>query len=119
VTDAVERLEHSLGVRGELSTAEDWGALLAQWATSNGLQAIVTAYAPVGPVAELLLDASQHLESNGVRLVQLRRPYDTLAWPYAKRGYFKFRQRIPALLEQLGIRNSQADNARDALQVAS
>jgi deoxyribodipyrimidine photo-lyase len=79
----------------------------------------VTAYAPVGPVAELLLDASQHLESNGVRLVQLRRPYDTLAWPHAKRGYFKFRQRIPALLEQLGIRNSQADYARDALQVAS
>jgi deoxyribodipyrimidine photo-lyase len=119
VTNAVERLQEEFHVAGELSTAEDWGALLVQWATRNQLQMIVTAYAPAGPVAEVLLDASRQLESNGVRLVQLRRPYDTLAWPHARRGYFKFRQQIPALLEQLGIGHSQAGSARDALQEAS
>lgn len=119
VTDAVERLQRTLEVKGELSTAEQWGDLLVDWAEQNQLQAIATAYAPVGPVAELLLEASRQLDSKGIRLVQLRRPYDTLCWPHAKRGYFKFKQQIPALLEQLPIDEGQSAGASGALRVAS
>ena len=119
VTDAVERLQDRLDVTAELSTAENWGDLLVDWAKQNQLQAIATAYAPVGPVAELLLDASRQLDSDGIRLVQLRRPYDTVCWPHAKRGYFKLKQQIPELLERLGIGAGQSASASDALRVAS
>jgi deoxyribodipyrimidine photo-lyase len=115
VADGVERLTASFDVSGEFSTDEDWGSLLVQWATKHRLQTVATAYAPVGPVAELLVDASQQLKRNGIGLVQLRRPYDNLSWPHAKRGYFKFRQQIPTLLEQFGIRDRQAEITRAAV----
>ena len=119
VSDAVQRLQDTLGVAGELSTSEDWGNLLVEWATQHELQTIVTAYAPVGPAAELLHGASRQLERSGIRLVKLRRRYDSLSWPHAKRGFFKFKQHIPALLEQLGITARHDGTARDALRAAS
>lgn len=101
VADAVARVASALGVGGELSTADDWGNLLVDWARKHQLRAIATAYAPVGPVGDLLALVSDQLESNGIRLLQLRRTYDNVTWPHAQRGYFKLRKQIPALLEQL------------------
>ncbi len=103
VTDAVDRVTRSLGVSGELSTSDDWGTLLVEWATKNHLNTIATAYAPVGPVAEALANAGKQLERYGINLLQLRRPYDSLTWPHAQRGYFKLKEQIPALLERLEI----------------
>jgi deoxyribodipyrimidine photo-lyase len=72
----------------------------------------VTAYAAVGPVAERLASARQALAKNGIRLVQLRRAYDTCTWPHATKGYFKLKSRIPGVLEQLGITGKQQDAKR-------
>lgn len=101
VADAVDRVTRSLSVSGELSAAIDWGTLLVEWATRNNLNTIATAYAPVGPVAEMLAAASEQLDHHGIRLLQLRRPYDSLTWPHATRGFFKLKEQIPLLLEQL------------------
>ncbi len=101
VVDAVDRVTRSLAVSGEVTASDDWGSLLVEWATKNRIETIATAYAPVGPVAELLALAGDLLERNGIRLVQLRRAYDNVSWPHAGRGYFKLRKKIPALLEQL------------------
>lgn len=103
VADAVDRTTSSLGVSGELSTSAEWGALLAEWATRNRLTAVATAYAPVGPVAELLNNADRELDRHGIRLLQLRRPYDSMTWPHAQRGYFKLKEQIPAFLKRLEI----------------
>ena len=110
VADAVARVTRALGVSGQVSASDDWGSLLVEWATRNQVNVIATAYVPVGPVAELLALASGQLERNGIRLVQLRRTYDSVTWPHARRGYFKLKKQIPALLEQLGI----SDGARAA-----
>ena len=61
---------------------------------------IVTAYAPVGPVAEVLADLAAHPEAPAV--IRLRRPYDDAAWPLATKGFFPFKKHIPTLLAQLG-----------------
>ncbi|MEM7278720.1 MAG: FAD-binding domain-containing protein [Pseudomonadota bacterium] len=106
LADAVERLAGSLDIRGELSTSDDWGSLLVEWATNNRLDTIATAYAPVGPVAEMLTTAGVQLERYGIRLLQLRRPYDSMTWPHAQRGYFKLKNKIPELLERLQISHS-------------
>ncbi|RZV35701.1 MAG: DNA photolyase [Chromatiales bacterium] len=101
VVDTVDRVTRTLAVSGEVTASDDWGSLLVEWASKNRIETIVTAYAPVGPVAELLALAGDPLERNGIRLVQLRRVYDNVNWPHAGRGYFKLRKQIPALLEQL------------------
>lgn len=111
VADAVQRSTRSFAVNGELSDSDDWPNLLAEWATQHQLNAIVTAYAPVGPVAELLAQAGGKLDRFGIKLLQIRRQYDSMSWPYAQRGYFKLRQQIPAILDRLAI-SGVSDNAR-------
>ena len=103
VADAVERTTNSLGVSGEVSTSDDWETLLVDWATENRLTTIVTTYTPVGPVAELLAGVGQELERRGITVVQLRRQYDSVTWPHARRGYYKLKKQIPSLLERLDL----------------
>ena len=105
VADAVKRTSQAYGVNGSLRDAEDWGGMLIDWATQHHLTSIVTPYAPIGPVAERLAAARGLLERYGVRLLQLRRPYDSAVWPHAGKGYFKLRQQIPVILDRLELHN--------------
>ncbi|WP_300533546.1 FAD-binding domain-containing protein [uncultured Mameliella sp.] len=79
---------------GPTRTAKSAGDIAAM-ARDLGAEQIVTAYAPTGPVAEILQ------ELDGV--VQMLRPYDARAWPHATAGYFKFRKKIPTLLAALDL----------------
>ncbi len=103
VTDAVQRAASAFGVNGTVSGSGDWPTLLVEWAQEHELSAIVTAYAPVGPTADLLTGASDTLERHGIRLLQIRRAYDDIAWPHAQRGFFKLKNKIPAILDQLAL----------------
>ena len=109
VADAVDRAASAFGASGRISDCDDWVELLVDWATTNHLDTIATAYAPVGPVAELLAGTREQLERYGIRLVQLRRPYDSVTWPHARRGYFKLKEQIPALLERLEIADGREE----------
>jgi len=74
------------------------------WLRELNLTAIVTPYAPVGPVRDRLDRLANQLASEGITTTRLLRPWDAHAWPHASRGFFPFRERIPALLreEQIG-----------------
>jgi deoxyribodipyrimidine photo-lyase len=67
------------------------------WAKEHALEQIVTPYAPVGPEAAAL----DRLAAAGIRLVRLRRAYDSEAWPHATHGFFRFKEKIPSLVAQL------------------
>ncbi len=103
VADATERAARHFGIPAQSASSEDWANALLAWADSNDLDAIVTAYAPVGPAAERLALARETLASEGVKLVQLRRNYDDCVWPHATRGYFKLKSRISDVLRQLEL----------------
>ena len=75
----------------------DAGAILG-WARRLGVDEIVTAYAPIGSSAALLDALQPELEENGVRLVRLQRRFDARVWPHAQAGFFKLREKIPALI---------------------
>ena len=107
VADGVVRAARHFGLPAQSARSDSWDDALLAWARSNGLDTVVTAYAAVGPVAERLASARQALAKNGIRLVQLRRAYDTCTWPHATKGYFKLKSRIPGVLEQLGITGEQ------------
>ncbi|QWS33246.1 hypothetical protein [Curtobacterium aetherium] len=70
-------------------------------AESEGLDTVLVPYAPVGPVHERLGALRSALAAEGVTLVTVRRRWDGAAWPYASRGFFPFRERIPALVREL------------------
>lgn len=65
---------------------------ITAWAKANDIEQIVTSYLPTGPTQDAL---------NAVPLVQVIRPYDAAAWPHATHGFFRFKEKIPALLGQI------------------
>jgi deoxyribodipyrimidine photo-lyase len=89
VQEAAGRWAARLGpVTPEISTVQ----ALEDWAREIQAEQIVTAYAPVGPVADVLNRVKT------VPVIRALRPYDERAWPHATAGFFKFKDKIPGLL---------------------
>jgi deoxyribodipyrimidine photo-lyase len=89
---------------GKTTTAAlDADAVIAA-AQAAKASVIVTAYAPVGPVADALSAIEPALSAAGLSLVRARRDWDSAFWPQATKGFFPFKERIPALLGEMGMR---------------
>lgn len=76
---------------------------LADTARALGVDQIVTPYAPVGPVADVLDEIAAAIAPEGIRLVQVRRDWDNHLWPHATKGFFPFKEQLPSALRDLGI----------------
>ncbi len=74
-----------------------------RWLEGQGIEQVVTAYAPVGPAADALAGLRRELKAKGVELVQVRRAWDTAFWPHASKGFFQLREKIRPLLLELRI----------------
>ena len=89
MNDATNRWSNRLGTLAHgLATAAE----IADWATHNQAEQIVTSYAPVGAVADLLRD------EGAPKVIQPLRDFDQRAWPHATAGFFKFKKNIPELV---------------------
>lgn len=102
VCDAVARAAAHFGVSGDTLDAFDAGQLAAA-SQAAGARQIITAYAPVGPVADALALLALSLAREGIMLCQVRRHWDEQLWPHAKRGFFAFKAQIPGHLEADGL----------------
>ena len=71
---------------------------LRQWAQHHDLSTVVAPYAPVGPARTALDLAATGLAADGIKLIQVRRSWDTAAWPAARRGFFAFRETAASLI---------------------
>ena len=67
------------------------------------MRQIMTAYAPVGPVADALARLGPQLAQHGIALCQVRRRWDEALWPHAKRGFFAFDAQIADHLRADGL----------------
>lgn len=67
---------------------------LVAWARSTRAHQVVTPFAPVGPMADLLHRLDARLSAEKIRLVCAMRPYDARLWPHATHGFFRFREAI-------------------------
>lgn len=79
----------------------DWAAPLIAACEEYGVKNIVTAYMPVGPTAQALAKAQHELKRAGITVSQRIRPWDSFTWPFANRGFFKVKKKIPKILEDL------------------
>ncbi|WP_170464922.1 FAD-binding domain-containing protein [Ruegeria arenilitoris] len=97
-------LEKALADWGQTPiTSNNWTQPLVEAAARSGIRRIVTAYTPIGPARSQLDAAEPTLMSEGIELVRVRRAYDSLVWPHAKRGFFGLKKQIPNLLRNLGL----------------
>jgi deoxyribodipyrimidine photo-lyase len=62
----------------------------------------VTAYPPVGPVADRLAALAPGLAAAGVPLVRRIGAWDRAFWPFAQKGFFALKAEIPPVLADLG-----------------
>jgi len=107
--DALGRAPHGdASAIFEAADLEASARALAERAHDAGVHLAIAPFAPVGPVCDALGALREPLHARGVRLVQLGRRYDAVAWPYATRGFFALRGRIPAILRELGVVASHA-----------
>jgi len=85
------------------------------WAKGAGVKAVATAWAPVGPVAPQLDRLGATLRAEGMGLVRLRRDWDKAIWPHATQGFFRLKEKIPILLQELGLSDGAQRRCRRAL----
>ena len=72
---------------------------ISGWYHENKIEQMVVAYAATGPNASLI----KILIDQGLNVVQISKDYDEAAWPYATHGFFRFKEKIPALIKELGL----------------
>ncbi len=118
VKDAVHRSARELSTPSALIEADYSCDDVVDWALASNVRTLVTPYAPVGPVADFLDLAARQLASQGIRLLRIRRNYDSTCWPYASHGYFRLKKAIPRILRELGLEpvDTQADVRMNSIE---
>lgn len=75
-----------------------WSDDIIRACARHQTKTVVTGYAPVGPVATALENARSDLTAAGIRVLSVRRDFDTVAWPHATKGFFAMKKTIPKIL---------------------
>ena len=109
--DTLIRAQAHFGRKAELLPALD-GDAIAEWAERLGAKLVVTPCAPVGPVEEQLADAGDWLGMRRLKLLPLRRAYDSAVWPHATRGFFDMRDRIAGVIDTLDLQAGRPAQGR-------
>ena len=68
------------------------------WLEKTGQRRLVVPATSIGPASTAVDALTKALTKEGVEVVRPRRRWDTAAWPHASRGFFAFKEQIPALL---------------------
>jgi deoxyribodipyrimidine photo-lyase len=98
MSDCKERTRQKFGCPVcDVTSAND----VVVWAKTLGVTQIVTGYAPTGLVAWQLNDISKSLAQENIELVQIVRDWDLRAWPHARGGFFKLKEKLPMLIREL------------------
>lgn len=101
--DAAKRASAVFGCSSSFADQLDANQIIGAARAANASH-IITPYAPVGPVADALDGLAPALASVGLPLIRLRREWDSVFWPYATKGFFPFKEKIPTLLAQQSLR---------------
>ena len=95
IEDVSIRYKDKIGAVKLVTTASQ----IENWYHENKIEQIVVAYAAIGPNASFI----KNLKKRGLNVVQISKKYDQIAWPNATHGFFRFKEKIPALISELGL----------------
>jgi deoxyribodipyrimidine photo-lyase len=95
IEDVSTRYKDKIGLVNFISNPDE----IVSWYLENKIEQIVVAYAATGPNASLI----KKLIDQGLNVIQISKNYDQSAWPHATHGFFRFKEKIPALISELGL----------------
>jgi len=98
--DGLARARERFGVAAELSPDP---ADAARRAAAAGFRQLVVMRPAAGPLRDLVDAARPHIDAAGVTLVERVRLWDRAFHPHAAKGFFKLKEKIPAVLSELGL----------------
>ena len=99
LSNALREFEQS----GRIETPATIEAAIVKLAQASKTTNVVMSAAPVGPVADTIAALIPALAKHGITLRQTHRPYDSLCWPHATKGFFAMKKQIPSILRQLNL----------------
>lgn len=112
MSDTILRHSDQLGENCGIHTET---AAIVGWAKSRNLDQVVANYAPVGPGQDALDRLRALLCAEGIRLATHMKEYDRECWPHATHGFFRFKDKIPKLIESLSLDQKGADSRQAEL----
>ena len=68
-----------------------------------GVSQIVSLYSPVGPSQDTVGKVNAITKKQGLPIITIMRDWDTNCWPYATKGFFKFKEAIPTIIKQFNL----------------
>ena len=81
----------------------DHSDVLGKWAAAAGATQIITPYITRGPLFDWMEEAKPYLSARGITLCEWRRDWDAAIWQHATAGFFKVKQQIRRILDQLAL----------------
>ena len=103
VNDAMYRAEVHFGVDAKEFAAKGSIEDLIAFSKKTGLTSFVMPHLCVGPLKDMFSKYEPTLEEHDIRLTAIVRSYDLACWPYATRGFFKLKEKIPRIINELGL----------------
>lgn len=73
------------------------------WARQRGATRLIVPVAPVGFEADRLMTTQTRAYAQGMAWDWVQRDWDRLLWRHATRGFFQLREKIPQVLQELGL----------------
>lgn len=99
--DAMQRAASHWNCETTQLTANTDARGILEWAARSQIEQLIIPWIPVGPARDHFDGMLGELEAGGLRVCRLRRDWDSLCWPHAKAGFFRFRKAIPQLMNEL------------------
>ncbi len=69
------------------------------WLQSHDLKKLVIPYPPVGSTHDAVMGITKQLKKLGIDVVFAARRWDIDSWPYANKGFFALKYKIPQILD--------------------
>ena len=105
LSDRAQTFEAHFDVGVTVQKEGEWSDRLSDWMGANDLEVCVTSRLPLGPVARRTRRACR---AAGIELLEITRVYDQCTWPHAKRGFFGLKKKIPQILSEIGLEQTDA-----------
>lgn len=103
VNDAMDRAEAHFGMDTKEFTAKGSMDDLIAFSKKTGLTYFVMPHLCVGPMKDMFTKHEPMFQEHGITLTPMVRQYDLACWPHATRGFFKLKEKIPRIINELGL----------------
>jgi len=76
---------------------------IVQHIAPSGADIVISPYTPAGHARPFIRQLAARLRREKIDFLEVRRNWDNRAWPYATKGFFAFKEKIPQLLTDTGF----------------